>query len=106
MPASSPTVAIRSYPCFSTRLRDLRANADFGADAFSGLRTKRIFKLFAKARALDVLLLNPDLVFLVGSRLGPGAQLSIASTMEIHGGEMAQPLHQDDAYFRDRPHPL
>jgi len=33
----------------------------------------------------------------VRSALGPEAQLSIASTMEIRPGETVQPLHQDDA---------
>ena len=85
-------------------LTRLHAHCDFGDNEFSGTRTKRAFNLFAKTRALDPLLVNPDVLQIVRSALGPEAQLSIASTMEIHGGESTQPLHQDDAYFPDNPH--
>ncbi|WP_420605993.1 phytanoyl-CoA dioxygenase family protein [Novosphingopyxis sp.] len=86
-------------------LQELHARQDFGDNDFTGTRTKRVFNLFAKTRVLDALLVEPNLLDLVHHMLGPGARLSIASTMEIHAGETAQALHQDDAYFPERPHP-
>lgn len=86
-------------------LHDLHARQRFGDNGFAGTRTKRVFNLFAKTRGLDALLAHEGVVALAESRLGAGLQLSIASTMEIHGGETAQPLHQDDAYFPAHPHP-
>ena len=64
-----------------------------------------MFNLFARTRALDPLIRNADLLRLVRSALGPEAQLSIASTMEIHPDETPQALHRDDAYFPVNPHP-
>jgi len=87
------------------RLHALHNDQSFGDNDFSGTRTKRVFNLFAKMRELDALLIEPQIVQLVRLLLGPEAQLSIASTMEIHGGETAQALHQDDAYFPSHPHP-
>ncbi len=86
-------------------LAELHDDRTFGDNDFSGTRTKRVFNLFAKTRELDELLVDPTVLRLVRHILGPEAQLSIASTMEIHGGESAQAIHQDDAYFPDRPHP-
>lgn len=77
----------------------------YGMNEFVGVRTRRVFNLFAKTRACDPLILHPDVLRLVRSALGPSVQLSIASTMEIFPGETAQALHQDDSYFRlQKPH--
>ena len=86
-------------------LADLHARSGFGDNDFTGFHTKRVFNLFAKTRGLDPLLVNPDILHLVRGTIGPEAQLSIASTMEIHPGETAQTLHRDDAYFPVNPHP-
>ena len=87
-------------------LRPLQDATPFGQNDFAGFRTRRVFNLLAKTRALDDALSNADILHIVRSALGPAVQLSIASTMEIFPGETAQPLHQDDAYFRlQRPHP-
>ena len=86
-------------------MQPLHAAQDYGANDFTGFRTKRVFNLFAKTRALDALLIEPQLLSLVRSKIGPEAQLSIASTMEIFSGETLQPLHRDDAYFPVNPHP-
>lgn len=86
-------------------LKALHDAQGYGDNEFTGTRTKRVFNLFAKMRELDPLLVEPSVLRLVRARLGPEAQLSIASTMEIHGGETAQALHRDDAYFPENPHP-
>ena len=83
----------------------LHSVQSFGDNDFSGKHTKRVFNLFAKTRALDALLIEPIVLSIVRSVLGPEAQMSIASTMEIHRGETEQPLHRDDAYFPESPHP-
>ena len=83
----------------------LHAQQSFGDNEFTGTRTKRVFNLFAKTRMLDPLLTQSGIINLVQYLIGAGARLSIASTMEIHGGETAQALHQDDAYFPERRHP-
>ncbi|WP_053556541.1 phytanoyl-CoA dioxygenase family protein [Sphingopyxis sp. 113P3] len=88
-----------------SELDRLHADQPFGDNDFAGTRTKRVFNLFAKTRVLDSLLVQPDVLTIVRSALGPEAQLSIASTMEIHGGETFQALHRDDAYFPDAAHP-
>lgn len=86
-------------------LAPLQAATNFGSNEFGGLRTRRVFNLFSKTRALDDLILHPDVLHLIRSALGPSIQLSIASTMEIFPGETAQALHQDDAFFRlHKPH--
>lgn len=85
-------------------LRGLHTAQGFGDNEFTGHRTKRVFNLFAKTRELDALLIEPTVLRLVRSVLGPEAQLSIASTMEIFPGETAQALHRDDAYFPANPH--
>jgi hypothetical protein len=83
----------------------LQDATNFGSNEFVGLRTRRVFNLFRKTRALDDLILHPDVLQLIRSALGPSIQLSIASTMEIFPGETAQALHQDDAFFRiQKPH--
>ncbi len=87
-------------------LSPLQEATPYGDNDFTGLRTRRVFNLLAKTRALDQALLNADILHLVRTALGPSIQLSIASTMEIFPGETPQAIHQDDAYFRlQRPHP-
>jgi hypothetical protein len=98
-------MAVRAVEQVLRSLQKLHATQQFGDNDFTGFRTKRVFNLFAKTRALDPLLANEDGLRLVRSQLGPEAQLSIASTMEIFPGETPQALHQDDAYFPLNPHP-
>ena len=92
-----------------TALRDeiavLHAAPVFGTTDFAGHRTKRVFNLVAKTRAFDALMLDKTILSLIEALLGPRIQLSIASTIEIHPGEPAQPLHQDDfIYHQPSPH--
>jgi ectoine hydroxylase-related dioxygenase (phytanoyl-CoA dioxygenase family) len=76
----------------------------FGRDDFEGHRTRRIYALFAKSRALDALAMHPLVLDALDRVLGP-AQLSAPTGIEIGPGEDAQPLHPDDAiYPLPRPH--
>jgi ectoine hydroxylase-related dioxygenase (phytanoyl-CoA dioxygenase family) len=77
----------------------------FGRDDFEGRRTRRIYALFAKTRALDELATHPLVLDALDRVLGP-AQLSAPTAIEIGPGERAQPLHPDDAIYPiPRPHP-
>jgi len=77
----------------------------FGRDDFEGRRTKRVYALFAKVRALDRPATHP-LVLAVLDRVLGHYQLNAPAAIEIGPGERAQPLHTDDAlYPLPRPHP-
>lgn len=69
--------------------------APWGANSFVGRRTKRVFGLPAKVRALDGIITHPAVLAEVGTVLGPGALLSTAVAVEIHPGETAQTPHDD-----------
>jgi ectoine hydroxylase-related dioxygenase (phytanoyl-CoA dioxygenase family) len=76
-----------------------------GRDDFEGRRTRRVYALFAKTRALDPLAAHP-LVLAVLDRVLGRYQLSAPAAIEIGPGERAQPLHPDDAIYPvPRPHP-
>ncbi|HME71505.1 MAG TPA: phytanoyl-CoA dioxygenase family protein [Myxococcota bacterium] len=77
----------------------------FGRNDFEGRRTKRVYALFAKLRALDGPATHP-LVLAVLDRVLGHYQLNAPAAIEIGPGERAQPLHTDDAiYPLPRPHP-
>jgi ectoine hydroxylase-related dioxygenase (phytanoyl-CoA dioxygenase family) len=76
----------------------------YGRDDFEGHRTRRVYALFAKTRALDDLATHPLVLDVLDRVLGP-AQLSAPTAIEIEPGEVAQVLHPDDAiYPLARPH--
>jgi ectoine hydroxylase-related dioxygenase (phytanoyl-CoA dioxygenase family) len=75
-------------------LQPLLDAAPFGANSFVGRRTKRVFGLPAKTRALDAVLTHPAVLEPVGEVLGPFL-LSTTVAVEIHPGETAQTLHTD-----------
>ena len=76
----------------------------FGRDGFEGRRTRRVYALFAKTRALDGPATHPLVLNVLDSVLGH-YQLSAPTAIEIGPGEVAQPLHPDDAlYPLPRPH--
>ena len=70
----------------------------FGRDHFEGRRTKRVYALFAKVRALDAPATHP-LVLAVLDRVLGHYQLNAPAAIEIGPGERAQPLHTDDAIY-------
>jgi ectoine hydroxylase-related dioxygenase (phytanoyl-CoA dioxygenase family) len=77
----------------------------FGRDDFEGRRTRRVYALFAKTRALDGPATHPLVLGVLDGVLGH-YQLSAPTAIEIGPGEVAQPLHPDDAlYPLPRPHP-
>jgi ectoine hydroxylase-related dioxygenase (phytanoyl-CoA dioxygenase family) len=85
-------------------LAGLFATTPYGRDDFEGHRTRRVYALFAKTRALDDLATHPLVLDVLDRVLGP-AQLSAPTAIEIGPGELAQGLHPDDAiYPLARPH--
>ena len=77
----------------------------YGRDDFEGRRTRRVYALFAKTRALDELAIHPVVLDALDRVIGP-AQLSAPTGIDIGPGERAQPLHPDDAIYPvPRPHP-
>ena len=75
-----------------------------GRNAFEGSRTKRVYALFAKTRALDGAATHPLVLGVLDDILGH-YQLSGPTGIEIGPGEVAQVLHHDDGiYPLTRPH--
>lgn len=88
-----------------TALDDLLASTPRGRDDFEGRRTRRVYALFAKTRALDDLAIHPEVLAVLDRVLGH-YQLSAPAGISIGPHEAAQPLHPDDAiYPLPRPHP-
>jgi ectoine hydroxylase-related dioxygenase (phytanoyl-CoA dioxygenase family) len=75
-------------------LQPLLDAADFGTNSFVGRRTKRVFGLPAKTRALDGALTHRRVLDELEPLLGP-MLLSTTVAVEIHPGETAQTLHTD-----------
>ena len=86
-------------------LRPLLDRQSWGRGEFFGNRTRRAHNILAKTRAVDALVAHPAVLELVrGTLFQP--QVSIVAAIEIHPGETAQFLNQDDAVFPiARPHP-
>ncbi len=88
--------------------RDLESILDdtpFGRDEFEGRKTRRVYALFAKTRTLDTLAVHPGVLGVLDRVLGH-YQLSAPTGIAIGPGEVAQPLHPDDAIYPvARPHP-
>jgi ectoine hydroxylase-related dioxygenase (phytanoyl-CoA dioxygenase family) len=77
-----------------TELQPLLDATPFGTNSFVGRRTKRVFGLPAKTRALDGALTHPRVLDALEPVLGPFL-LSTTVAVEIHPGETAQTLHTD-----------
>jgi ectoine hydroxylase-related dioxygenase (phytanoyl-CoA dioxygenase family) len=83
----------------------LVAETPEGRGDFEGRRTRRVYALFAKTRALDALATHPRVLPLLDAVLGE-YQLSAPTAISIGPGEREQPLHPDDAIYPiPRPHP-
>jgi ectoine hydroxylase-related dioxygenase (phytanoyl-CoA dioxygenase family) len=85
-------------------LESILETTPYGRDDFEGRKTRRIYALFAKTRALDPMALHPAILAVLDDVLGE-YQLSAPTGISIGPGEGAQPLHPDDAiYPLPRPH--
>jgi ectoine hydroxylase-related dioxygenase (phytanoyl-CoA dioxygenase family) len=86
-------------------LETILASTPPGRDDFEGRRTRRVYALFAKTRALDAFAVHAEVLEILDQVLGH-YQLSAPAGISIGPGEVCQPLHPDDAvYPLPRPHP-
>ena len=80
------------------------ASTPYGRDDFEGHRTRRVYALFGKTRAMDGAAIDPLVLGVLDRVLGT-YQLSAPTGIEIGAGETAQGLHPDDALYPvPRPH--
>jgi ectoine hydroxylase-related dioxygenase (phytanoyl-CoA dioxygenase family) len=85
-------------------LEDILERTPPGRDDFEGRSTRRVYALFAKTRALDAMATHPVVLGVLDRVLGD-YQLSAPAAISIGPGEVAQPLHPDDAIYPvARPH--
>ena len=75
----------------------------FGRNDFEGRRTKRIYAIFAKTRAVDRAAIHPLILGVLDRVLGH-FQLSAPVGIEIGPGEVPQSLHRDEGVY-PVPHP-
>lgn len=72
---------------------------------FDGTRTRRVWALLAKTRALDTAALHPLVLATTDQLIGPGSQFTMTYATEVHPGQSAQPLHYEQGVYplpRDR----
>jgi ectoine hydroxylase-related dioxygenase (phytanoyl-CoA dioxygenase family) len=85
-------------------LMRLLEDTPYGRGDFEGHRTRRVYALFGKTRALDDLATHPRILEILDAVLEE-YHLSAPTAIEIGPGERAQPLHPDDAIYPiARPH--
>lgn len=95
----------RELAAARTELLRILETTPTGRSEFEGFRTRRIYALFAKTRALDALATHPTVLALLDVLLGH-YQLSAPAAISIGPGEKAQRLHRDDSIYPvARPHP-
>jgi ectoine hydroxylase-related dioxygenase (phytanoyl-CoA dioxygenase family) len=87
-----------------TELRQILERTPKGRDDFEGRKTRRVYALFAKTRVFDGPATHPVILSVLDRVLGE-YQLSAPTGIQIGAGEVAQPLHPDDALYPiPRPH--
>ncbi|HLM96947.1 MAG TPA: phytanoyl-CoA dioxygenase family protein, partial [Acidimicrobiales bacterium] len=85
-------------------LEEILEHTPAGRDDFEGRNTRRVYALFAKTRALDAMATHPVVLGVLNQVLGH-YHLSAPAAIAIGPGEVAQPLHPDDAIYPvPRPH--
>ena len=82
-------------------LRRVLAATPLGRNDFEGYRTRRVYALFAKTRAMDMAALHPLTLGVTEAVLGPHFQFSAPVGIDIGPGEVAQVIHRDESV-----HPL
>jgi ectoine hydroxylase-related dioxygenase (phytanoyl-CoA dioxygenase family) len=69
---------------------------DFGNNDFEGRRTRRIYNLLAYGKPFEEIPVHPRVLPVVEGVLDAGCLVSSLSSIAIHPGERAQPIHADD----------
>ena len=65
-------------------------------NAFEGRKTTRVYNLLAHGSTWEQIPVHPKVLPIVDAVLDPGCLVSSLSSIAIHSGERAQPLHADD----------
>jgi ectoine hydroxylase-related dioxygenase (phytanoyl-CoA dioxygenase family) len=77
-----------------------------GRNSFEGIKTRRVYSVMAKTRAVDRLVDHPRVLALLDRLLDPNYLLSQLQVIDIGAGESAQLEHFDDAMYPiPRPRP-
>ena len=69
---------------------------DFARNDFEGRRTKRIYNLLVHGPLFEAIPVHPRVLPIVEGVLDAGCLVSSLSSIAIHPGETAQPIHADD----------
>ena len=74
-------------------------------NVFEGSATVRIYNLLARDRVFEQVPVHSEVLPVIEAVIGRGCLVSSLSSIAIDGGEVAQPLHVDDAMIPlPRPH--
>jgi len=72
---------------------------------FEGRRTYRVYNLLALGRIWEQVPVHPEVLPIAEGVLDDGLLISSLSSIDIRGGESAQPIHADDQLIPlDKPH--
>jgi ectoine hydroxylase-related dioxygenase (phytanoyl-CoA dioxygenase family) len=69
---------------------------DFASNDFEGRRTRRVYNLLVHGPLYEAIPVHPKVLPIVDGVLDPGCLVSSLSSIAIHPGESAQPIHADD----------
>jgi ectoine hydroxylase-related dioxygenase (phytanoyl-CoA dioxygenase family) len=69
---------------------------EFAANTFEGRRTKRVYNLLAHGVCFEAIPVHEMVLPVVEGVLDSGCLVSSLSSIAIHPGEVAQPIHADD----------
>jgi hypothetical protein len=77
-----------------------------GRNEFEGHKTRRMYSVIEKTLACNPLVEHPLVLALLDRILRPNYLLSQLQVIDIHPGEVEQPLHHDDGFYPfPRPRP-
>jgi ectoine hydroxylase-related dioxygenase (phytanoyl-CoA dioxygenase family) len=68
----------------------------FASNDFEGRSTRRIYNLLVHGRRYEAIPVHPNVLPIVDGVLDDGCLVSSLSSIAIHPGETAQPIHADD----------
>ncbi|MDP2290344.1 MAG: phytanoyl-CoA dioxygenase family protein [Actinomycetota bacterium] len=71
-------------------------HVEFAANGFEGRATTRVYNLLAHGSLYEQVPVHPAVLPLMHHLLGDGCLVSSLSSITIHPGEVAQPIHADD----------
>jgi len=77
-----------------------------GRTEFEGFKTRRIYSVIEKTFACNPIVEHPLVLALLDQVLMPNYLLSQLQVIDVHPGEIRQPLHHDDGFYplvRPRP---